>query len=255
MPEKTLFTEENPMLLDQCISMVESGGPVMAILLLMSLFGLTVFLLKLVQLRLSHIRDFEPIQHAVVYWKQQQRQQARDALSGCKNPAANMVEIALNGIRDGHPLELVREEVRRVAHNAIETLRRYLRALELIASLSPLMGLFGTVIGIIEAFHQMELAGANVDPSQLSGGIWVALLTTATGLAVGMPAVVALNYLESRVEHFTHQAENLVTQVFTASLYPLEIPSVKPLGAEEMPSSNTNQDLLWTSKQLANQGS
>jgi biopolymer transport protein ExbB len=56
-----------------------------------------------------------------------------------------------------------------------------------------LLGLFGTVLGMVEAFRQLELAGSQVDPAVLSGGIWQALLTTAVGLAVAIPAVLAHN--------------------------------------------------------------
>ena len=92
------------------------------------------------------------------------------------------------------------------------------RILEVIASLAPLLGLFGTVLGMIEAFRQLEAAGNQVNPAILSGGIWQALLTTAVGLAVAMPVVAVLNWLERRVDALAHEMDSVVTRVFTEDL-------------------------------------
>lgn len=73
------------------------------------------------------------------------------------------------------------------------------KILDSIAQVSPLLGLFGTVLGMIDAFQAMQQAGANVDPSVLAGGIWVALMTTAAGLAVAIPTSLMLTFFETRV--------------------------------------------------------
>lgn len=85
------------------------------------------------------------------------------------------------------------------------------------------------VLGMIEAFQRLEQAGSQVDPAILSGGIWVALLTTAAGLTVAIPAVMALNWLERVIERFGHRMEDAVTQVFTKE------PIGSPQKAEPMP--------------------
>ncbi len=71
---------------------------------------------------------------------------------------------------------------------------------------------------MIEAFQQLEQAGSQVDPALLSGGIWEALLTTAVGLAVAMPVVAALAWLERTVDRLSQVMESVVTQVFTRDL-------------------------------------
>ena len=106
----------------------------------------------------------------------------------------------------------------RYGANALESLRAGFRALEVIASLAPLLGLFGTVLGMIEAFRGMEQAGNQVNPAVLSGGIWEALLTTALGLGVAMPVVVALSWLERRVDRLAHAMGHVVSGVFTVDL-------------------------------------
>ena len=76
-------------------------------------------------------------------------------------------------------------------------LERGFRLLDSVAQLAPLLGLFGTVMGMIEAFQALQQAGSAVDPSLLAGGIWVALLTTAVGLAVAMPTSLVLSWFEA----------------------------------------------------------
>ena len=82
----------------------------------------------------------------------------------------------------------------------ISGLRKNLRAMEVIATISPLMGLLGTVIGMVKAFNKVAQYKGQVDPSLLAGGIWEALLTTAAGLALAIPVVIMLNYFERKVE-------------------------------------------------------
>lgn len=112
----------------------------------------------------------------------------------------------------------MREEVLRYGSDVLFRLRRGLRPLEVIGSLAPLLGLLGTVLGMIKAFQQLEAAGNKVNPAILSGGIWEALLTTAVGLCVAIPVVALLNWLERRIDHLAHDMDNTVTQVFTQDL-------------------------------------
>jgi len=104
-----------------------------------------------------------------------------------------------------------------VAADHLDRLKNGMRTLEFIATVSPLMGLLGTVLGMIEAFQALQNAGSQVDPSILSGGIWVALLTTAVGLIVAIPAVFMLNVLERRMERLHHKMQSATTQVFTVN--------------------------------------
>lgn len=92
------------------------------------------------------------------------------------------------------------EESLRLARSALDELRGGLRVLEVISAIAPLLGLLGTVFGMIGAFQALETAGSQVDPSILSGGIWEALLTTAAGLTVGIPALAAFHWADRQVE-------------------------------------------------------
>jgi biopolymer transport protein ExbB len=114
-------------------------------------------------------------------------------------------------------------ELKRMLDSYQRSLSSLLGTLELIGSLAPLLGLLGTVIGMIEAFQAMQAAGVNVDPSVLSGGIWKALLTTAIGLAVAIPAIIIHNWLGRRVDNHVADVGDRVTRVLTtANTYPVD---------------------------------
>ncbi|HAK63791.1 MAG TPA: flagellar motor protein MotA, partial [Alphaproteobacteria bacterium] len=81
----------------------------------------------------------------------------------------------------------VEEEIGRIGGNQLVAMQSYFRWLEVIGNIAPLLGLLGTVMGMITAFQQLELAGSKVNPSILAGGIWEALLTTQVGLMVAIP--------------------------------------------------------------------
>jgi biopolymer transport protein ExbB len=195
------------------------GGPVVAILLLLSVVGLAVVLAKLVQFRALRIGDMAPVERALTAYRRGDLRQALYALDGRRNPVAQTVADAIRAQRQSTAdPALLREETARRAGAHIENLRSHLRILEVIATLSPLLGLFGTVLGMIDAFQEMEAAGSQVDPAVLSGGIWEALMTTAVGLAVAIPATAAANWLDRRIERVTHAMEDAVTRVYTANV-------------------------------------
>lgn len=93
---------------------------------------------------------------------------------------------------------------------------RHIRLLELIAMVAPLLGLLGTVLGMISAFQSLAAAEGAANASLLAGGIWVALLTTAAGLMVAIPAAVAAGLLAERVDRAAQMIEAAVGQFFAA---------------------------------------
>lgn len=206
---------ETPSFLKLLQQLLEIGGPVVWILLGFSVIAVSIVLIKIWQIMLLSPESTTTAKKAILLWKQNEPEQALSLLKISK-PLDELLALSMEGLRQAEiPKELLKEELQRVASLRINQLRSYLRPLEVIASLSPLLGLFGTVLGMIMAFQQMELAGSQVDPSVLSGGIWQALLTTAVGLGVAIPAVVAHNWLERKTERVTVLINDGVTQVFT----------------------------------------
>jgi len=229
-------------LFDQLINLLVSGGPVVLLLLLMSVAALAVFLVKLIQFHRARLWQRQPANQALALWQQGKVTEALAAADASANPAAQALARAIRGQRRQLPETAVREEVLRYGSDALFQLRRGLRPLEVIGSLAPLLGLLGTVLGMIKAFQQLEAAGNKVNPAILSGGIWEALLTTAVGLCVAIPVVALLNYLERRVDHLAHEMDNLVTQVFTEDLSAetdaAPTPGIAPALAQAPPTSH-----------------
>lgn len=205
------------------IALIETGGAVVAVLLCMSVLSLAVFLYKAFQYYRAGLwggnsATIDLIDKAYRRWQNGEREQAVTALNNTKLPLVSLAHSALLLQLSNNPEPLVREELLRLASGQLLTFKAKLRLLEIVATLSPLLGLLGTVLGMIKAFQQLQVAGAAVDPSVLSGGIWEALLTTAVGLIVAIPVVMGHGWLERRVERYKTTLEDVMTRAFTASL-------------------------------------
>lgn len=206
-------------LVPRLLDFLDAGGPVVLILFACSVVALAIVLVKLWQFHAARLGDRRRAAQAVALLRGGRADDALALLAGTRNPVAQVVARAIRGRRRRDlPEAAVREEVLRAGNELLERLRAQLGALEVIGAVAPLLGLFGTVLGMIEAFRRLSEAGSQVDPAILSGGIWEALLTTAVGLAVAIPVVVLCNWFERRVERVAHEMENLVTQVFTPDL-------------------------------------
>ena len=198
--------------------LIGAGGPVIVVLLGMSVLALTVAMAKLWQFASLELNRLGPVRHMLALHLEGESTQALAVARRCRNPAAAVLAQAIRGQCRHLPTAMVREEVERASHALVVSLRLHLRLLEVVASLAPLLGLLGTVLGMIEAFQQIAQAENAINPSTLSGGIWEALLTTAAGLTIAIPVVAVLNWLEGRVEQFIHGLADLTTRVFTTDL-------------------------------------
>lgn len=174
----------------------------MLVLLALSVLATAIILAKLFQFYRSGLRRLGFVDQAVAALQRGDNHAVLQALRQHNNPVARVVESAIRcGAQPGMSANDIEAEVSRVGSAQIRNLESWLRGLSSIAHLSPLLGLLGTVTGMIAAFMRLEEAGSRVDPSILSGGIWEALLTTAFGLTVAIPAMAAFYYLEGEVDH------------------------------------------------------
>jgi biopolymer transport protein ExbB len=121
-------------------------------------------------------------------------------------PQARMIEKGI--ARLGRPLADVSEAIENVGKMEIYKLEKSFPTLATIAGAAPLLGFFGTVIGMVQAFYEMSQAGNSLDISTLSGGIYVALLTTVWGLIVSIISYFAYNALVVRVEHVVFRLQS-----------------------------------------------
>ena len=182
-------------LLSPLLQLLDLGGPVVALLSLMSVCALAAIFWKLWQFRAAGVGYHRALEAALANWDEGQRARAAEALAAAPSHVAPVLRAAVLARRT--PDEDARVDA--MVEAALTRLERGFRLLDAIAQTAPLLGLFGTVLGMIEAFRALQGAGAAVDPSLLAGGIWVALLTTAIGLGVAMPTGLALTWFESRV--------------------------------------------------------
>lgn len=130
------------------------------------------------------------------------------AIALCKQndaPVARMIEKGISRI--GKPLKNIEVSIENVGKLEVYKLEKGLPTLATISGVAPMLGFFGTVTGMIQAFFAMANAGNNIDVSMLAGGIYVAMITTAVGLAVGIPAYFGYNFLMSRVDKVVNKME------------------------------------------------
>lgn len=181
---------------------LEKAGPIGITIILCSMVALFIIIERVLAFRALRLKD-ERFYHRL-------RKRAQE---GCFEEAAvmaraerhpwavGMVEVLArlgNTVRGASRADL-EKTFSHVATREVRRMERFLPTLFLISSISPLLGLLGTVAGMIKAFQAIENLGGKVDSSVLAGGIWEAMLTTALGLGVAIPAMVAHNYLQGRV--------------------------------------------------------
>ncbi len=208
------------------VSFLNLGGPVVWILAVFSLAALTIVLAKGWQVWQLRAVPLAGADDAIDRYSHGEHARALLLVQGQRNPRARLVAQSLVLLDDGHlTLAEARDEAFRLARAALADLGAWIRPLDVIAVLSPLLGLFGTVLGMIEAFQAMEGAGAQVNPAVLSGGIWVALLTTAVGLAVAIPVSIAHSWFERRLEVQAAAMQDDIERLFTLAATRREQPA------------------------------
>ncbi|MBO6603090.1 MAG: MotA/TolQ/ExbB proton channel family protein [Roseicyclus sp.] len=193
---------------DRLTDLLDLGGPVIALLLALSVLVLAVIFYKLWQFMTLGVGRHRAIDGAMAAWDAGQRGQAAMLLSESRNHLAPVLAEALAGDPELKPRLAAMAEAR------LARVESGFRLLDSIAQVAPLLGLFGTVLGMIDAFRALQAAGNAVDPSVLAGGIWVALLTTAAGLALAMPTALALTWLESRAARDRARADLALEALF-----------------------------------------
>ena len=189
-------------------SLLVKGGPVVYILLGLSVYVLSIVIYKLHILFKVNFFNSDVTHNSVKMWLSNNKEEAYTDISKDTHPQKEVVSFTMyhllkNNINQDKERYL-REEVSRLSQERLEYYDSNLDTLKVIAMVAPLLGLLGTVFGMIDAFQQMEMAGNNVNPSTLSGGIWEALLTTAVGLSVAIPTVLFESFFRATTVSYTH---------------------------------------------------
>lgn len=175
------------------------GGIIMIPIAILSVLGLAVIIEKLYSLRQSRVINREIVNTI------DQIQSPADvpmAIRTCERYNSPFAHIIRTGLEEAHePLAVVRQAMEDTGRREVKRLERFLVVLETVAAASPLLGLLGTVLGMIDVFSVISVQGVG-QTGRLAGGIAQALITTATGLSIGIPALVLYNFFDSRVQGF-----------------------------------------------------
>ena len=198
------------------LDLLTKGGPVMFILLGFSVLALFIIILKLIQFSIVRVSNTNSIDNIISKLNKTNAKKLLSEIQKIKNPIAKIIEVVIISNNDRRFNRESREsEISRISSIQIRNLENYLGGLEVIASISPLLGLFGTVLGMIKAFLNLEKAGSQVDPALLAGGIWEALLTTAFGLAIAIPALTAYHLFENKISNAKDKMKDSIIRVNT----------------------------------------
>ena len=192
----------------------ERGGPVIWVLAMLSVAVLTVILWKFWQLTRAGVWRSGTIEAVLAAWRAGQSPEAVAQAGRSGDAAAQFVTSVLQMQAETPGLqEDMAERTTRKANRMLRELRAGLRLLETAAMLAPLLGLFGTVLGMIDAFRTLEQSGGSAEPATLAGGIWEALLTTAFGMAVAVMAGAMLALFDAAVERTRHRMEDAAAEI------------------------------------------
>jgi biopolymer transport protein ExbB len=202
---------------------VQAGGVLMWPIILCSIVAAAITLERLWTLQDRRVLPPDLMQKI---WKLVEAHQISEPVIRALERNSPLGRLLAAGLENRHrPREVLMERLEDTGRHVVHELERYLNTLGTIAGVSPLLGLLGTVTGIIKAFNAIN-AGGGGDPRMLSGGIAEALVATAAGLCVAIPSLIAYRYLRGRVERIVVEMEKnalrLVDAVDAAAHQPSE---------------------------------
>lgn len=186
---------------------IDKGGVIFTILLVMSAIGTTIILYKFLELYLFDNDKFLNCDELLDQSKN--ISDFKEHLTGLEK--SNFLSKVLKVLDRKTPAD--NDEIFNLIEKEIEKSQKLMPTLEIIAQVSPLIGLLGTVIGMIDSFNELELGGSLVDPSILAGGIWTALLTTAMGLIVAIPALISHYFFDRKIMQKYKRTETIIFRI------------------------------------------
>ncbi len=192
---------------------IVKGGPMMIPIGLCSLLALAIIVERLVTLRRGQIippefmKGLQPV-------LDKNGDGHRRALEYCKNNASPIANIFAAGIRSlGYPVELVEKHIEQAGQQEILKLRKHLRTLSVIVSIAPLLGLLGTIFGMIDAFQTVAASGEALGRTEsLAKGIYQAMITTAAGLMVAIPVLVGYHWLAGIIDRLVGEMDRMTVE-------------------------------------------
>ena len=194
--------------------MIQKGGPMMYLIILSSILALGVVIERVYTLNKARVDADKFIDGIIGVLKMNKIIEAVEMCNNTPGPVAHIIKAGI--LKHDRSRPEIKEAIEEAAELEIPILGRHLPILATIAHIAPLLGLLGTVTGMIKSFQVIQMkaaAMAPVNPGDLAGGIWEALLATLAGLSVAIPTYVAYNYLISQVDGFIYDMEKSATDL------------------------------------------
>lgn len=197
------------------LEIFRSGGPLMYVILLLAILGLAVVFDRLFYLMTKESENVEAIKEELI--KAIKEDDIKGAIELCgthKSSASKVLKGVLKEVYydDEAEVSLLEEKAREIALEELPKLEKNMWLLSMAAQLSPLVGLLGTVTGMIMSFNIISQSGTG-DPKALAGGIAQALITTAAGLIVAVPSVFSYNFLNKRIDNVLNSIEKSSVEI------------------------------------------
>lgn len=187
------------------VDLFARGGPVMFVIAVASIVGLGVFIERMWALQRSRVIPSQLSERVFQFVHAGKIDDAALLCADGTSAASSIYRAILK--KAGAPLVFVKEAAEEAGRQEAARLEQYVGALGTVASITPLLGLLGTVTGMIAVFQRVAETGVG-DPLQMAAGIWEALITTAFGLGVGIPALMAHRYILARVDRIVLELED-----------------------------------------------
>ncbi len=196
-----LSTPESVSLLDLAMA----GGWAMIPLLMLSIAGVYIFVERFLALKKASQNPESFMERIKTLVLAGDINGARKLCTQTGSPVSRMIDKGLSKL--GHPLKNIEASIENQGKIEISRLEKNLAALATVAGAAPMLGFLGTVTGMISAFMAIAQAEGSVGPKELSGGIYEAMVTTAVGLIIGLPAYIGYNYLVGKIDTLVRDME------------------------------------------------
>ena len=193
---------------------IVKGGPIMGLIILCSITAFAVFIERMWCLRNAKIDTKRFMREISAKVKSNKVMEALDMCNATRGPIARILKSGI--MKYDRPRQDIKEAIEDAGIHEVPLLEKNLGVLATIAHIAPLLGLLGTVVGMLKAFQVIEekaMSMGPVNPGDLAGGIWEALITTVAGLSVAIPTYVVYNYLVSRTDNFVLDMEKSATEL------------------------------------------
>ena len=195
---------------------LDKGGIIFTSLFVLSIITIAIVTLKIFEIYFLRKLDFSKFYNLLIADKNNNINDIKEGfIDTLPKSKQNIILSLVDHISSNNSKIDIEKEIDSLKNKEFKQIYSFLPSLEVISQVSPLVGLLGTVIGMIDSFNELELGGSLVDPAILAGGIWTALLTTAMGLIVAIPALVCHYFLEKKINDLLDDFETLISKLST----------------------------------------